>query len=241
MSKHSIRYYGIVLEYTLTRKKVKNINLRIHPDGEICLSAPQRMTVAEIDAFVTQKAEWIIRHLAEMDRYNRMRPDEELYTGKTVYVLGKAYEVEVLEHPQEAISLLPQGKLLLKTPYPEDEDAMKKQYLSWLMAESHDVFAASLQRMLSLAAPEQFPTPTLAVRNMKSRWGSCKISAQKITLNLQLMKADCDCIDQVMLHELIHLKEPRHNQDFYDTLSRYLPDWKERKDRLETQYKDGIA
>lgn len=241
MSKHSIRYYGIVLEYTLTRKKVKNINLRIRPDGEICLSAPHRMTTAEIDAFVTQKAEWIIRHLAEVDRYNRMRPDEELYTGKKVFVLGVPYTVEVEEAPKEQIQILDGGRLLLQTPYPEDEDAMKKQYLSWLLAQSKDVFDASLQRMLTLAAPEQFPTPTLAVRNMKSRWGSCKISAQKITLNLQLMKADCDCIDQVMLHELIHLKEPRHNQDFYDTLSAYLPDWKERKERLESQYKDGIA
>ncbi len=241
MSKHSIRYCGIMLEYTLTRKKVKNINLRIHPDGEVCLSAPQRMTVAEIDAFVSQKAEWIIRHLAEVDRYNRMRPDGALYTGKTVYVLGKAYQVEVAEAAQESILLLPEGRLLLQTPYPEDEDAMKKQYLSWLLAESQAVFAASLERMRTLAAAEAFPMPTLSVRNMKSRWGSCKVPAQKITLNLQLMKADCDCIDQVMLHELVHFKEIHHNEAFYAILSRYLPDWKERKERLETQYKDGIS
>ena len=75
---------------------------------------------------------------------------------------------------------------------------------------------------------------------MRSIWGSCTAAGNSIRLNLQLMKADESCIEQVLLHELLHFVHPNHSPAFYELLTRLMPDWKERKHRLETKYKDGI-
>ena len=240
MTRHAIRYCGIRIEYELERKAVKNLNIRLHPDGRICVSAPRRVEVAQIDAFVEKKAEWLIRHLAEMERESHLRPDGHLHEGMTVYVLGQGYRLHLAEGPLGMDdSQKEQGELVLYLTAGQ-EVAAKEVYLAWLKAQSGSVFLASLERMLAKTAAEGFCRPTLRVRNMKTRWGSCKPSEGKITLNLQLMKADLDCIDQVMLHELIHLKEPRHNAAFYERMDRYMPDWRQRKERLETEYQDGL-
>ena len=75
---------------------------------------------------------------------------------------------------------------------------------------------------------------------MSTRWGSCNRELKKINLNLQLIKADEKCIEQVILHEIVHLKIGGHGEDFYAELGRFMPDWKDRKNRLEKMYKDGI-
>ena len=75
---------------------------------------------------------------------------------------------------------------------------------------------------------------------MKTRWGSCKVSDKVVTLNLQLIKSDIACIEQVVLHELLHFAQPNHGEEFYALLEKYMPDWKERKQYLEEKCKDGI-
>ena len=180
------------------------------------------------------------RAMAEMERESHLRPDGHLHEGMTVYVLGQGYRLHLAEGPLGMDdSQKEQGELVLYLTAGQ-EVAAKEVYLAWLKAQSGSVFLASLERMLAKTAAEGFCRPTLRVRNMKTRWGSCKPSEGKITLNLQLMKADLDCIDQVMLHELIHLKEPRHNDAFYERMDRYMPDWRQRKERLETEYQDGL-
>ena len=82
--------------------------------------------------------------------------------------------------------------------------------------------------------------PQIKVRNMKSIWGSCTTTGSAIRLNLQLMKADEACIEQVILHELLHFRYPNHGKSFYDLLEQLMPDWKERKERLEKNFKDGV-
>ena len=82
--------------------------------------------------------------------------------------------------------------------------------------------------------------PEIYVRNMTTRWGSCIPSKKRIGLNLQLIKADERCIEQVILHELIHFIHPNHSKNFYFILTQIMPDWKDRKNDLDTKFKDGI-
>ena len=70
------------------------------------------------------------------------------------------------------------------------------------------------------------------IRDMKTRWGSCSIHSKKIRMNLQLAVKPEDCVEYVLVHELCHLFEPSHNQRFYDLMSHILPDWRERKQKL---------
>ena len=70
------------------------------------------------------------------------------------------------------------------------------------------------------------------IRDMKTRWGSCSIHSKKIRMNLQLAVKSEECVEYVLVHELCHLLEPSHNQRFYDLMSHFLPDWRERKQKL---------
>lgn len=170
-----------VLFYQLTRKRVKNLNLRVERDGSVRVSAPARVSLDYVDRFVTSRADFIraaqSRMLAEKNRVETM-PDapEELCRAK---------------------------------------------------------FQDALDRMAPLLAEYGIPTPTLRLRTMKSRWGSCAWGKASITLNRRLYFAPQECLDYVALHELCHLVYHDHSPRFHALLDRLMPDWKARKRKLE--------
>ena len=239
-SKKTIHYCGIPIEYTLIRKQVKNVNIRINEEGEIFVSARCEVSVDEISRFVESKIEWIIRNLAEVERYNQMKPDNEMYTGKKVYYLGIPYIINICESDENEIAREENGIISISTKNLQDNEYNKDLYLKWLKHEAVGVYAKVLESMYKLVECENIPLPKMAIRNMKSRWGSCSPSNKSISLNIQLMKTDIECIEQVVLHELLHFKELNHSDRFYELLDKYMSDWKERKERLEEKYKDGI-
>lgn len=237
MSLHTIEYQGVGIEYELLRKDVKYINLRVNQQGCVVVSAGKRVPFSVIEEFVQSKAGWIITHLAEMEQLKSHLPDSTLYSGKTVFFLGRPY---CLSLEQGASAFLFEGETLrMSAPFSE-QPALRQAYLSWLKTQAASKFDEILRRVYPLFAPYSVPFPIVKIRNMRSRWGSCTAETGTIRLNLQLMKADEGCIEQVVLHELAHFVHADHSPAFYALLTQLMPDWKERKRRLETNYKDGI-
>ena len=74
--------------------------------------------------------------------------------------------------------------------------------------------------------------PAVALRKMKTLWGSCSVNKGKVTFNRELTKAKPEMIEYIVLHELVHFLQPDHSKSFYDIMSTYMPDWKERKKAL---------
>jgi predicted metal-dependent hydrolase len=230
---------GIPVEYLLIRKRIKNINLRISEKEEITVSAPLNMSIDNISDFVEEKAEWILRNLAVVERYNENKPDSDVYSGKKAYFLGSEYEFRIFKAESEGIDI--NGKYIdIFSPYAEKSDDIKKQYLAWLEKQAETTFDEIVKEVYFMMKNEGINKPDFVVKNMKTRWGSCNMRDCRITLNLQLMKADRDCIKQVVCHEFTHLRIPNHSHKFYACLEKYIPQWKIIKKRLDTQYKDGI-
>jgi len=71
-----------------------------------------------------------------------------------------------------------------------------------------------------------------SVKKMKTRWGTCNIKAKRIWINLELAKKPEDCLEYIIVHELLHLIEKHHNDNFKALMNKYLPDWRVRKDLL---------
>lgn len=234
---HSIEYEGIEIEYQLIRKEVKYINLRVNKYSQVVVSASKRVPFSVIEEFVQSKALWIITHLAEVEKIRHAQPSGQLYDGKTVYYLGKPYTLTLAQGSGQITKTETVIHMVTKQIEPHK---LRSEYLDWLKEEASFVFPQLLQKMYALAAPLEIPYPAMQIRNMRSIWGSCTAETASIRLNLQLMKADPACIEQVILHELVHLRHPDHSKKFYQILSKLMPDWKERKDRLETDFKDGI-
>ncbi|MDD5944501.1 MAG: SprT family zinc-dependent metalloprotease [Clostridia bacterium] len=234
----AINYCGLRIEYEFVKKDIKNINIRITPEGSIAVSAPRNVPAKRVDAFVEEKAEWIFRKMADFEKSRESMPDRGFYDGKTLYYLGQEYRLTLTEGRRFSVQRTEDE--ISVTAADGDEERLRKKYINWLTEEARPVFEDSVTKMLEKVKEYNVERPEIYIRNMKSRWGSCNSQKKRIGLNVQLMKADTDCIDQVVLHELVHFICYDHSDRFYAVLDRLMPDWKERKNRLETQYKDGI-
>ena len=123
----------------------------------------------------------------------------------------------------------------------EEIKTRKKRFES----ESTDKFTPEKIKLLADKALEVIPMRVkyfanimgvtygnITIRNQKTRWGSCSIHSKKIRINLQLAAKPEECIEYVLVHELCHLLEPSHNERFYYFMALYLPDWENRKKKL---------
>lgn len=239
MEECSFNYQGIQVHYTLFIKDVKNINLRVNNKGNIIVSANSKVSRAVIDKFVQSKAEWIFRKLASFERVKELEIDSDINNGKSVYFLGNEYIINIIKSSFNRVEIS-DNKINIYTNKPEDNKINKKIYINWLTERSKTKFENILDKVMIQVKDYNIQRPEIYVRNMTTRWGSCIPSKKKIGLNLQLIKADERCIEQVILHELIHFIHPNHSKNFYFILTQIMPDWKDRKNDLDTKFKDGI-
>ena len=177
------------IKYILERKQVKNINMRVRPDGSVRVSAGPWAVASQIDDFVLSKAEFILK---AMKRFENMAEAEE------------KYQEELVKAKAGRESLLADVSL----------------------------FTEILDEFYPLFVPYGVKKPKLRVRTMKSCWGSCLVNKGIITLNRKLLMKPRECIEYVVVHELCHFIHPNHSKQFYGFMEQFMPDWKERKRRL---------
>ena len=181
------------IKYILERKQVKNINMRVRPDGSVRVSAGPWADASQIDDFVLSKAEFILK---AMKRFENMSEAEE------------KYQEELVKAKAGRESLLADVSL----------------------------FTEILDEFYPLFVPYGVKKPKLRVRTMKSCWGSCLVNKGIITLNRKLLMKPRECIEYVVVHELCHFIHPNHSKQFYGFMEQFMPDWKERKARLNGRF-----
>jgi predicted metal-dependent hydrolase len=113
-----------------------------------------------------------------------------------------------------------------------DVQGIKRAVVSWYRTHSFDVLNRHLEVCYGIASRHGVRPPTVAIRSMRTRWGSCS-RAGRITLNLNLVQAPVHCIEYVIMHEICHLKYHNHSKTFYSLLNRCQPDWRKRKETLD--------
>lgn len=232
--KKSVFVCGRAIEYELTRKKVKNINLRIKPDLSVNVSAPKKVPEKYIEAFIISKGEFIVRAL---EKYRIAKNDgkesAEYIDGDTVKILGKDIPVRVVKG-QKNRALLSGGELVISAIHPEDREERKKAVLSYRRAGCEALINEICARVYPLFAKYGIAFPALRYRNMTSRWGSCQPRRGVITFNISLHAVPYECVEYVVFHEFTHFLHPDHSAAFYRRLSEFMPDYKERKKALSS-------
>lgn len=221
------------LEYELTRKAVKNINMRIKVSGKITVSAPFYAPVKHIDDFVLSQEKAIIKALDQYEKVRENAPKPlEYVSGETVDYLGEKLCLVVCEDKKEGVERKG-DRLFLKvkdvTAFPRKERLVKK----WLAERTLEVFDEICRETYPLFQPYGVQYPQIKIRTMKSRWGSCQPGKGVITLNAKMIAAPRETIEYVVLHEFAHFIHPNHSRNFYDLVARYMPDWKQRKAMLQ--------
>ena len=223
-----------VLEYQLTRKQVKNINLRVKPDGQVFVSASESVPVDFIDNFVKEKKEYIFRALSKYEenrKYVSIAP-RQYVSGEGFDILGKSLRLKVIQGKQE--SVITDGVFIFLTVRNKDNQKHKENLMNnWLKEMQTGTFNQICREIYQIFKKYDVEYPIVKVRYMTSRWGSCQPKRGVITLNSKLIEAPRNCIEYVVLHEFTHFIHPNHSKKFYDFVAMLMPDWKERKIELE--------
>ena len=222
------------IPYLLTRKPVKNVNLRIKPEGEVLVSANNSVPTDFIDAFIEKKQRYIFSVLLRYEEKKKLfqAVPKRYVSGESYDLLGKSLRLKVEANKEE--NVYTDGVYIFLKVKDKDDFRHKEIMMSkWLKQYQTTVFEELLQEKYLLFEKYGVTYPTLKIRNMTSRWGSCQPKKGIITLNSKLIEAPRNCIEYVILHELVHFIHPNHSRQFWDFVAMMMPDWKERKEELE--------
>ncbi len=207
----------------------RTLAIEVHPDSRVLVRAPLGCPESTIAARVLKRARWITRQLAEFEHYRPRTPVRQYVCGESHLYLGRQYRLKVTTGDTAGVKLA-RGQLLVSLPGDSDPDKVKALLHRWYLDRAHTIFSAVLDA--SLLHFKDLDCPRLIVRAMHSRWGSLS-RAGSMTLNANLVRAPRPCIEYVVVHELCHTTHRDHDTMFFKLLGQMMPDWEQRKFRLE--------
>lgn len=217
------------ISYTVEKKCMKNMYLRVLPDGSVKVTAPLQTDDRTIREFVFSKQEWIQKKLAGLQE-QPLHKSAAYESGEEHLLWGKRYPLEIVYTKGRACASVQEGHILMELPH--ESEAWQKQKLL------EELYRRQLKARIPLLleknaaivgkAPEHW-----GVKNMKTRWGTCNIRDKRIWLNLQLAKYEPECLEYVIVHELVHFYEPGHNAVFYGYMDKFYPHWREVREKLK--------
>lgn len=219
------------MDIYFTRKRIKNINLRINAQGQIKVSAPMRCSLRVIEGFLQEKRDWITHHREQLLRKRQQVPSQFL-SGEQHHFLGKVYTLMIHEHTQiKRVAL--EGDLLC-CYFKESASLDKKRILlqQWHRTQMSALIPDLLEKWEFILGVQ---VNQWGIKAMKTRWGTCNPTKKRIWLNLHLIHKPLSCLEYVLVHELIHLLEASHNHRFYALMSQYMPDWQTNKKLLNNK------
>ena len=228
----TVNLLGRDVEYDLQRKKVKNINLRIKADGSVRVSAHPRVPLDTIERFLIANGSYILSALDKFRARAESAPAElEYKSGEKVSVLGYKVPLIVAEGKKSYAELTPDG-LHLTVKNADDKELRRKTADAFLEDTCRRAVTELCEKVYPAFEAKGVKYPTVKFRRMRTKWGICRPERGELTFSYMLSAAPFECIEYVVYHEFTHFLHPDHSKAFYQSLTEFLPDWKERKKRL---------
>lgn len=222
------------------RKKIKNVHLKVFRSLEVVLSVPSTVPNDWIDSFLENHVDWIDSQITKYKKSSGYNNLSSIRSGSSTQLLGKDVRIYKESSLTDRVEL-DEKKICIFLKDASNEERFQKLFDQWWRNTASDIFQSETEQLYQKIFKKYgLNQPKILVRKMKTLWGSCTPSKDKITLNEYLLKADIRCIQYVILHELTHLLYPNHSNEFYDFLTIHMPDWKERKKQLDNEVVQGL-
>ncbi len=227
---------GITLEFE--RRNIKNLRIGIYaPHGAVRVAAPRRMAEATVRNFVISRLGWIVRKRAELQQ-RTVDPAPQLLSGEVHYFQGRPHVLAVSEGRGAAQVRRGDSTLELHIAAGSDAAARLRALNHWYRSE----LSAQLGTLLhAWEARMGIKVAQLRIRQMRTRWGSCNARARRVCLNLDLIRRSPRCLEYVLVHELVHFFERRHNARFYAFMDELLPQWRDCRAELQLNLAPDVA
>jgi predicted metal-dependent hydrolase len=216
----------------LQRTARRILRIEVRPSGAVVVFAPSGETLDRIQDRVKRKGSWIFRELDRIATRPSVTPDRHFVSGETHLLLGKQYRlsIELAEAPQVQIE---GSRLKVLVRELDDQAHCRRLITAFYAITARRIFRERLDAMAPPFLRRGLLKPALVIRRMSKRWGSYTPKG-RIVLNVDLVRASPMLIDYVICHELTHAFYPDHGKEWSNLLDTIMPDWKIRKEFLET-------
>lgn len=226
-----LSYGALRIAVSLDFAERKRLSISVHPDCSVSAIAPTHRSLRDVVAQLTRRSPWIVRQLRYFETYQPLPERKHFVSGETHLYLGRQYRLRVRRALEESVKL--RGRYLnVFVRAPREIRSVRAALEGWYRSHAESIYLDCLIRSLAAVPSLRRHEPTLRIRKMNGRWGSCS-KAGTITLSTELVKAPLHCIEYVIMHEVCHLAVHDHSPAFFRLLSRCMPDWERRKERLD--------
>lgn len=213
------------VEYTLLieRKKVKNVILRVEENHILKVSANPLVEKEKIIEWIESKKDWIIKVSRQKESFHSKAKPLDIDQDKAL-LFGKLMDLELVLAAKDEL-IIKDNRLIFKTKQKTTEKIQEaysqelKKLLNRKINERREIY----DRMLE---DYRLPLPSITIRKMSSKWGSCIPSKAKVSINFMLIYYPIECLDYVLLHEFVHMIVPNHSRRFYQIIENKMPNYK---------------
>ena len=226
----TLKVGGVTVE--VVRKDIKNLHLGVYPPhGRVRVAAPLVVDDEAVRLAVIDKLGWIKRQKAKFAEQPR-QSQREMVNGESHYFLGRRYRLRVHEHdapPRVAVRGIASLDLFVRPDScPEQREAV---LLRWQRDQLKALIPPLLEKWQPILGVE---VAAWGVKKMKTKWGSCNVSARRVWFNLELAKKPVQCLEYIVVHELVHLLERHHNERFTALVEAHVPTWRQVRELLNS-------
>lgn len=210
-------------------KDIKNVHLSVYPPaGKVRIAAPLRMSLDNIRIYAISKLSWIKKQQKKFLEQVREAPREYLYK-EGHYFLGNRYLLKIIEKEESPFVVIRHKTIELHIR--PNTDLQKRQMImdQWYRQQLKELVPPIIEKWEKIM---NVSIHDLAIKKMRTKWGTCNREALRIWLNLELAKKPVECIEYIVVHELAHLLERSHNNVFIAYMDRFLPEWRQLKSEL---------
>jgi len=213
----------------VVQKNIKNIHLSVYPPaGRVRISAPNRMDLATIRVFAISKLSWIKKQQTRLRNQER-EAQREFINRESHYFNGKRYLLKVTERDAAPKVVLKHNAIELYVR-PETNAVKRKSIINeWYRRKLKETVPSLIEKWKKKMNVQ---VKEFGIKKMKTKWGTCNRQAKRIWLNLELAKKPAECLEYVVVHEMAHLLEKKHNDRFISLMSEFMPKWRFYKDEL---------
>ena len=214
------------VEYTVTKKKIKNFIIRIYPDLRIAVSVPLHASNKDIENFIQSKKEWIE---ITLEKIKVAKENKNTLKESSIKILGKERDKKIIESDLERIRLTDTSIYIYSKEI--DNTQIDKKLLEWKVEKLKVILDEYLNKYTKLLNRN---IDYYQIKKLSSAWGIYHKKENYISFNSDLIEKDIECIEYVVLHELCHIFYMNHQKDFWALVKKYMPDYKVRRKNLKT-------
>lgn len=215
------------VEIDVTFKEIKNLHLSVHPPhGHVTIASPNFYDLEKVKVYAATKLGWIKKEQRKFLAQER-EPKRDFVNQESHYFLGTRYLLKIEEAKRNSVIL--KGKKLLIQSTNLDKVHLEKLLYAFYRKELRKMLNQMLEKHIQIM---NLKLPPFKIRFMKTKWGSCAVDNGRIWFNIELAKKPLECIEYVVVHELVHLLERHHNKRFILLMDQYYPSWRTQKKLL---------